>query len=79
MVNTNVEITPGHILQHYTCTADSRVQAPNLRKQFFLFSASSNTATVTEILACIAINVPAVLGWLGVISDQYSHYSRRLQ
>lgn len=62
MVNTNVEITPGHILQCYTCATDSRVPAPNPRKQFFPFSASANTAAVPEILACIAINVPAVLG-----------------
>lgn len=61
MVNTYVEITPGHILLLYTCTTDIRVQAPNPKKSF-LFSASSNTAAVPEILAGVAINAPAVLG-----------------
>lgn len=61
VVNTDVEITPGHILWRYTFTTESRVWAPNSRTQFFHFSAFLNTAAVLEILACIAVKVPTEL------------------
>lgn len=73
VVNTDVEITPGHILWHYTFTTESRVWASNLRTQFFHFSASLNTATVLEILACIAVNVPTELvRWVQTIMAEDS-------
>lgn len=76
VVNTDVEITPGQILLHYTCAADSRVCAMNPRKQLFIlvffFSASANTTTIVEVLSYIAVNLPAMLD---VISERYSHCS----